>query len=81
MVGLDAIVLAVGGGGLASGVSMVVKTILPDCKVYGVEPEGADTMYREVLKGLARKLWIRSPSRQSWCPMFCLIAFHCVEDI
>ena len=48
---LDAIVLAVGGGGLASGVSMVVKTILPDCQIYGVEPEGADTMYRSFKSG------------------------------
>ncbi|MBO8171725.1 MAG: threonine ammonia-lyase IlvA [Bacillaceae bacterium] len=41
---VDYIFLTVGGGGLASGVSTYVKTISPDTKVVGVEPEGAPSM-------------------------------------
>jgi len=42
--GLDAVIVAVGGGGLISGVASAIKQINPDCKVYGVEPVGASSM-------------------------------------
>ncbi|MEU4395354.1 threonine/serine dehydratase [Kribbella sp. NPDC023855] len=35
---LDAVVIAVGGGGLVSGVAAVLKRHLPDVKVYGASP-------------------------------------------
>jgi threonine dehydratase len=38
---LDAIVVPVGGGGLIAGVSLAVKSLRPDVKVIGVEPENA----------------------------------------
>ncbi|MDD4690014.1 MAG: threonine ammonia-lyase [Eubacteriales bacterium] len=41
---LDAIVVPVGGGGLISGISFVVKMLRPSCKVYGVQAAGADSM-------------------------------------
>ncbi len=41
---IDIIVLAVGGGGLAAGVSQACKLINPDLEIYGVEPDGANTM-------------------------------------
>jgi threonine dehydratase len=41
---LDAIVVAIGGGGLAGGVAAAAKQLLPACAVYGVEPEGAAVM-------------------------------------
>jgi threonine dehydratase len=43
---LDAIVVAIGGGGLMSGVAAAVKQLKPSCRVYGVEPIGADVMSR-----------------------------------
>ncbi len=43
---LDAIIVAIGGGGLASGVACAAKQINPDIKIYGVEPKGADSMYQ-----------------------------------
>jgi threonine dehydratase len=43
---LDAIIVAIGGGGLMSGVAAAVKQIKPSCLVYGVEPIGADVMSR-----------------------------------
>lgn len=41
---LEAVIVSIGGGGLISGVAAAVKLINPDCKVYGVEPEGAASM-------------------------------------
>ena len=43
---LDAIVVAIGGGGLMAGVAAAVKQLKPSCRVYGVEPIGADVMSR-----------------------------------
>lgn len=45
---LDAVVVPVGGGGLIAGISAAVKQINPECKVYGVEPVGADSMSRSL---------------------------------
>jgi threonine dehydratase len=41
---VDAVVVPVGGGGLASGVAVVVRALRPDALVYGVEPEGGASM-------------------------------------
>jgi len=43
---LDAIVVPVGGGGLAAGISTALRLANPRVHVYGVEPEGADVMSR-----------------------------------
>ncbi|MDJ0748712.1 MAG: threonine/serine dehydratase [Woeseiaceae bacterium] len=42
----DALLVPVGGGGLIAGISNAVKQLRPDCEIIGVEPMGADTMYR-----------------------------------
>jgi threonine dehydratase len=49
--GLDAVVVPVGGGGLCAGIAAAVKQINPRCMVYGVEPHGADAMYRSFQSG------------------------------
>jgi threonine dehydratase len=43
---LDAVILPIGGGGLAAGVSTALRLANPRVRVYGVEPEGADAMSR-----------------------------------
>ena len=48
---LDAVILPIGGGGLAAGVATAFKLVQPDCKVYGVEPEGADGMAQSFRAG------------------------------
>ncbi len=45
---LDYIFVPVGGGGLASGLSEVVKQLSPNTKVIGVEPDGAPAMFRSI---------------------------------
>lgn len=48
---LDAVIVPVGGGGLCAGVAAALKQLAPDIAVYGVEPEGADTMSRSFERG------------------------------
>lgn len=48
---LDAVIVPIGGGGLAAGIATAVKLVSPGTEVYGVEPEGADTMHRSFAAG------------------------------
>lgn len=48
---LDAVIAPVGGGGLLSGTSIAVKSLLPKAKVYGAEPSGADDAARSMREG------------------------------
>ncbi len=43
---LDQVVVPVGGGGLLSGVALVVKHLRPEVEVVAVEPAGADDAFR-----------------------------------
>lgn len=47
----DYILLTVGGGGLAAGVSSYVKSISPTTKIIGVEPEGAASLQYSLQQG------------------------------
>ena len=54
--GLDALVLPIGGGGLAAGVATAFKLAMPDLArgglaIYGVEPAGANGMARSFATG------------------------------
>lgn len=51
MVDADVVVGAIGGGGLLSGVAFAVKSLNPNVKVYGVQAEGAPSMYESVKQG------------------------------
>jgi threonine dehydratase len=46
-----AIFVAIGGGGLISGIASYVKRLQPDIKVIGVEPVDADAMARSLRAG------------------------------
>lgn len=41
---IDAVIIPIGGGGIASGIAFVIKSLKPDCKVYGVQSAGAPSM-------------------------------------
>ncbi len=45
---VDAVVVPIGGGGLISGVAATIKHINPECKVYGVQAQKANSMYRSM---------------------------------
>lgn len=53
---LDAVIVPVGGGGLIAGIACAVKQMQPRCAVYGVEPEGADSLSRSFKAGSPQKL-------------------------
>ena len=48
---IDYLLMAIGGGGLASGVSVVFKQLSPKTKLIGVEPLGSPTMQRAIEEG------------------------------
>jgi threonine dehydratase len=48
---LEAVIVPIGGGGLCAGVATAVKLAMPRCQVFGVEPEGADSMRRSLAAG------------------------------
>jgi threonine dehydratase len=48
---LDAVIVPIGGGGLCAGIAAAVKQLRPQCLVFGVEPEGADSMHRSFARG------------------------------
>mmetsp|Transcript_10581 Transcript_10581/g.16926 ORF Transcript_10581/g.16926 Transcript_10581/m.16926 type:complete len:668 (+) Transcript_10581:376-2379(+) len=49
--GVEIIFVPVGGGGLIAGIAAYVKSIRPDVKVIGVEPEGANAMLQSLYHG------------------------------
>jgi threonine dehydratase len=53
---IDYVFVAVGGGGLASGLIAVFKALSPQTKIIGVEPEGAPSMKTSIEKGVNTEL-------------------------
>lgn len=53
---LEAVFVAVGGGGLAAGVAACIKQVRPEVKVFGVEPVDSDAMHRSLRAGRRVKL-------------------------
>jgi threonine dehydratase len=53
---LEALIVPVGGGGLCAGVASAAKLLWPACRVFGVEPIGADSMYRSFAAGEPRSI-------------------------
>lgn len=48
---IDYVFVAIGGGGLASGLCGVFKALSPNTKIIGVEPEGAPSMKVSIANG------------------------------
>lgn len=45
---VDVVLVPIGGGGLISGVAFAIKALMPNVKVYGVQAEGAPSMYNSI---------------------------------
>lgn len=41
---VDSVIVPIGGGGIISGIATAIKALKPDCKVFGVQAEGAKSM-------------------------------------
>jgi threonine dehydratase len=48
---IDAVFVAIGGGGLISGVASYLKAVRPDIKVIGVQTQDSDAMHQSVRAG------------------------------
>lgn len=48
---LDAIIAPIGGGGLMSGTCITTRSLLPNAKLFGAEPTGADDAYLSLKQG------------------------------
>lgn len=48
---VELVIVAVGGGGLITGIALALRSARPDVRVIGVEPEGADAVGRSVRAG------------------------------
>ncbi|MBQ8886567.1 MAG: threonine ammonia-lyase [Candidatus Gastranaerophilales bacterium] len=46
---VEAVIVPIGGGGLIAGVAYAIKQLKPDCKVYGVQAQGAGSMYKSFI--------------------------------
>jgi threonine dehydratase len=53
---LDVAIIPIGGGGLAAGMATAIKQIQPECRIYGVEPEGANTMWLSFQAGSPQRI-------------------------
>ena len=49
---LDALIVPVGGGGLASGSAIAAAALAPRCKVYAAEPAGAADAFASLQRGV-----------------------------
>ncbi len=48
---VEVVLVPIGGGGLISGVACAIKELKPECKVYGVQAEGAPSMFNSLRDG------------------------------
>ena len=46
---IDAVIVPIGGGGLIAGIAYTIKQLKPNCKVYGVQAQGAGSMYQSYI--------------------------------
>ena len=53
---IHAIFVAIGGGGLISGIAAYVKRLRPEIKIIGVEPVDSDAMYQSLKAGYRVRL-------------------------
>jgi threonine dehydratase len=53
---IEAIFVAIGGGGLIAGIASYIKRLKPEIKIIGVEPVDANAMYLSLQKGERVKL-------------------------
>ena len=65
---VDVMILPVGGGGLCAGFAAALRHRWPGVTIYGVEPAGANAMYRSFASGKAEALESMSSIADSLSP-------------
>lgn len=46
---INSVIVPIGGGGLIAGIAYAIKQLKPYCKVYGVQAQGAGSMYQSFI--------------------------------
>ncbi|MBN1937366.1 MAG: pyridoxal-phosphate dependent enzyme [Anaerolineae bacterium] len=59
---VDALLVPIGGGGMIAGVSVAAKTMLPTCRVIGVQPEASPAALLSLRDGLAYDPYDHAPT-------------------
>ena len=59
---VDAVLVPVGGGGLIAGIALAVKTLAPNVKVYGVQPEASPALRDSIRDGRAYEKYEAGPT-------------------
>ena len=54
---LEAVFIAIGGGGLAAGIAIYIKSLLPHVKIFGVEPAGESLIHTRGQSSLLKCLF------------------------
>ena len=82
---LDVVIIPIGGGGLISGMAVVLKAVKPGVRIFGVEPEGAPTMRKSLDAGSVQRITPKTIadglSAPLVCPMTLEVVRTQVEDV
>lgn len=74
--------VSIGGGALIGGIATTIKAVQPNCRLVGVETEGADVMYKSVQAGAIQTLpAITSIARTLGAPTVCDFTFELVKRL
>jgi threonine dehydratase len=65
---LTDVFVSIGGGGLISGITVAVKALKPDARIWGVETEGSDTMGQALRAGKVVRITPTSLARTLGSP-------------
>ena len=61
----DAVIVPVGGGGLLAGVATAIRGLKPACRIIGVEPRHASTLYASLAAGKVTSVATPNPGRRA----------------
>ncbi len=79
---LDAVVVAVGGGGLIGGVGSALKQMYPSIKVIGVEPTGADGLTQSLSQGKPlENVTVNTIADSMGAPLHCERSFKVCQQV
>ena len=79
---LDAVVVAIGGGGLISGVGSALKALQPSLTLYGVEPVGASGMSQSLALGKPlEKVKVDTIADSIGAPLHCPESFAVCQNV
>jgi threonine dehydratase len=76
---LNAVVVPIGGGGLIAGIAVAIKSMRPDVRIIGVEPEGAATMRKSLDAGAPQQISPNTVADGLAAPMVGSMTFDAVR--